>query len=137
MVVALLMQLVMLHRGNYHKVLQFCLTTTNLSLSFKFASDEKSNSVFNSISVIESISSKSLSKFKSAASIIFYSTFVICPKTFFCYDIKKRITSCSLLAVRLIIPFLFLSQCFYSVSFSSSNNFINAEGSHTLTEDFA
>ena len=28
MVVALLMQLVMLHRGNYHKVLQFCLTTT-------------------------------------------------------------------------------------------------------------
>lgn len=28
-------------------------------------------------------------------------------------------------------PFLF-----YSVSFSSSNNFINAEGSHTLTEDF-
>ncbi len=29
MVVALLMQLVMLHRGNYHKVLQFCLTTTH------------------------------------------------------------------------------------------------------------
>ena len=31
-----------------------------------------------------------------------------------------------------IPPFLF-----YSVSFPSSNNFINAEGSHTLTEDFA
>ena len=30
MVVTLLMQLVMLHRGNYHKVLQFCLTTTIL-----------------------------------------------------------------------------------------------------------
>ena len=36
MVVALLMQLVMLHRGNYHKVLQFCLTTTVAALGSFF-----------------------------------------------------------------------------------------------------
>ncbi|MBQ1392720.1 MAG: ATP-binding protein [Lachnospiraceae bacterium] len=36
MVVVLLMQLVMLHRRNYHKVLQFCLTTTDNDLTSLF-----------------------------------------------------------------------------------------------------